>query len=65
MSHYEDAWDELHASEFNRINKARNIRERLINELTTDELIKIMFADFIDKVPDRKVIEMGVVHLKK
>ena len=45
-------------------NKANNYRERLIDEISHDDMIKIMFTDFIKKQGATKTIEIGEEYLR-
>lgn len=63
MSDYSDCYYELHKYEIERENKANHYRRRLISEISHDEMIKIMFEDFIKKQGDPKIIEIGERYL--
>ena len=45
--------------------KATDIRERLINEMSTEEKIKILFAHFIRNARPEDVIKIGDEFLRK
>lgn len=64
MSHYSDCYYEEHKHEFEREAKAKNFRERLTVELSCDDMIKIMFADFIKCKGVFDVIRIGEKYLK-
>lgn len=64
MSDYSDCYYEFHKDEIERENRTDNYRERLINEISHDDMIKIMFIDFIEKQGVTKVIEIGKKYLR-
>lgn len=64
MSDYSDCYYELHKDEIEKENKANNYRERLIDEISHDDMIKIMFTDFIKKQGVTKTIEIGEEYLR-
>lgn len=64
MSDYSDCYYELHKDEIEKENKANNCRERLIDEISHDDMIKIMFTDFIKNQGVTKTIEIGEEYLR-
>lgn len=64
MSDYSDCYYELHKDEIERENKANNCRRRLINEISIDNMIKIIFVDFINKKDDYDTIKIAEEYLK-
>lgn len=64
MSHYSDCYYEAHKHEFEREERAKNFRERLTVEISCDDMIKIMFADFIKSKCAIEVIKIGEKYLK-
>lgn len=63
MSHYSDCYYEANKDEFERERKARECRERMINELNWNKIIRIMFTDFIEKKSDYDVIKIAEKYL--
>lgn len=63
MSHYSDCYDKANKDEFERERKARECRERMINELNWNKIIRIMFTDFIEKKSDYDVIKIAEKYL--
>ena len=64
MSHYSDCYYEANKDEFERERKAERYRERMIDELPINTMIRIMFADFLDKKSDYDVIGIAEKHLR-
>lgn len=56
--HYEDAWGEAHAAEFERKKITSQNRRQLLETLNAEEMIRIMFKDYLHKLSDSKVDEM-------
>ena len=52
MSHYSDCYYKANKNEFERERKAERYRKRMIDELPINTMIRIMFADFLDKKSD-------------
>ena len=64
MSDYSDCYYELHKDEIERENRANNYRKRLVDEISHDDMIKIMFANFIQKQEDMMIIKLGEEYLR-
>ena len=64
MSDYSDCYFEAHKELFERERKAERYRERMIDELSINTMIRIMFADFLDKKSDYDVIGIAEKHLR-
>ena len=62
---HSDVWAEMHQEQIKKENDARVARERLKNELKTDDMIKIMFSKFIDQEKDLNVLMLGEKYLPK
>ena len=65
MGHYDDCYYEAHKQEFERETKVRSCRKRLVDEISHDDMIKIMFTDFVKKKGDYEVIELGKEYLRE
>lgn len=66
MSDYSEAWEEIHKYEIklqkteNEIkNRANLYRREMPNMLTTEDMIRTMFSNCINKMSDAKVVELG------
>ena len=64
MSHYSDCYYEANKDEFERESKANKYRKEMLDNLGTYEMIRLMFADFLDKKSDYDVIDMVEKYLK-
>lgn len=64
MSHYSDCYDEANKAKFERERKAREYRDRMVNELSWNKIIRIMFADFLAKKSDYDVIKLAEKYLE-
>ena len=64
MSDYSDCYYELHKDEIEKEDRANNYRERLVNEISHGDMIKIMFSDFIKKQGVIKTIKIGEEYLR-
>lgn len=65
MGHYDDCYYEANKERFEREAKARNCRKRLVDELSHDDMIKIMFTDFIKKKDDYNSIKLAEEYLSE
>lgn len=64
MSHYSDCYYEANKDEFERESKANKYRKEMLDNLGTYEMIRLMFADFLDKKSDYDVIGIAEKHLR-
>ena len=64
MSHYSDCYYEANKNEFERERKAEKYRKEMLDNLGTYEMIRLMFADFLDKKSDYDVIGIAEKHLR-
>ena len=64
MSHYSDCYYEANKDEFERESKANKYRKEMLDNLDTYEMIRLMFADFLDKKSDYDVIGIAEKHLR-
>lgn len=65
MSDYSDCYYELHEDEIKRERVVRQYRERLVSELSTNAMIRIMFSNFINVTGASDVIRLGEKYLDK
>lgn len=65
MSDYSDCYYDLHKGEINRERTAGQYREKMINELPADEMIKLMFTSFIKTKGVTDVVELGEKYFKE
>lgn len=64
MSDYSDCYYEANKELFERERKAKEYKNRMLDELPTNTMIRIMFADFLDKKSDNDVIGIAEKHLR-
>ena len=64
MSHYSDCYHEVNKELFERESKANKYRKEMLDNLGTYEMIRLMFADFLDKKSDYDVIGIAEKHLR-
>ena len=64
MSDYSDCYDELHKYEIERERTVDQVRERMINELLPEDMINIMFSDYVKRIGTIDVMELGKKYLK-
>ena len=64
MSHYSDCYYEANKDEFERESKANKYRKEMLDNLGTYEMIRLMFANFLDKKSDYDVIGIAEKHLR-
>lgn len=60
MGHY----DEYYVYQTKREYEIKNLKSRLINELSVDEMIKIMFKDFIEEQLNLRIESLSNKYLK-
>ena len=63
MSHYSDCYYEANKEQFEQERKAKECRERMIEELHWNKIIKIMFTDFIENKSDYDVVKISEKYL--
>ena len=64
MSHYSDCYYEANKELFERESKANKYRKEMLDELSVNNMIRIMFADFLDKKSNYDVIGIAEKHLR-
>lgn len=64
MSHYSDCYYEANKELFERESKANKYRKEMLDNLAEYEMVRIMFADFLDKKSDYDVIGIAEKHLR-
>lgn len=63
MSDYSNSYYELRKNEIEREKRAKVLRKRLIDEITMDNMIRIMFTDFINEKNDCDTIKIAEKYL--
>ena len=56
--HYDDIWEKEHSEQFKMEREASQSRKQLLETLNAEEMVRIMFKDFLHKLPDYKVFEL-------
>lgn len=64
MSHYSDCYYEANKELFERESKANKYRKEMLDELSINNMIRIIFADFLDKKSNYDVIGIAEKHLR-
>lgn len=64
MSHYSDCYYESNKELFEKKRISEEYKNRMIDELPINTMIRIMFADFLDKKSDYDVIGIAEKHLR-
>ena len=64
MSHYSDCYYEANKELFERASKANKYRKEMLDKLSINNMIRIMFADFLDKKSNYDVIGIAEKHLR-
>ena len=59
MSHYSDCYYEANKGQIEQERKAREYRRIMVDELPMDNMIRIMFADFLARKSDWDVIRLA------
>ena len=53
--HYDDIWEKEHSEQFKRERQASQSRKQLLEILNAEEMVKIMFENFLYKLSDSEV----------
>lgn len=56
--HYDEPWEKAHEDEFRRERIALENRKQLAETLNVEEMVRIMFKDFLHNMSDYKVNEL-------
>lgn len=56
--HYDDIWEEEHSEQFKREREASQNRKQLLETLNAEEMVRIMFKDFLHNLTDSKVFQL-------
>ena len=64
MSHYSDCYYEANKDEFEKERIAGKYRKEMLDDLSINNMIRIMFADFLAKKSDYDVIGIAEKHLR-
>lgn len=64
MSDYSDCYYEANKELFEKERISEEYKNRMIDELPINTMIRIMFADFLDKKSDYDVIGIAEKHLR-
>ena len=64
MSDYSDCYFEANKELFEQRSKAERYKKEMLDNLGTYEMIRLMFADFLDKKSDYDVIGIAEKHLR-
>lgn len=56
--HYDDIWEKGHSEKFKKEREASESRKQLLETLNAEEMVKIMFKDFLHRLSDSKIFEL-------
>lgn len=65
LMNYDEAFGELYKNKVECQKKANEAREDLLNKLNSEQMIRIMFARFLTKLNDKKVIDLAKINFKE
>lgn len=55
---YDDIWEREHSEQFEKEREASQSRKQLLETLNAEEMVRIMFKDFLHRLSDSKVFEL-------
>ena len=58
MSDYSEVWEEMHEDQIKLDHKAHQCKEALIDNLSSDEMIRIMFTSYLKTVSNNDIIKL-------
>lgn len=56
--HHDDIWGREHSERFKKERETSQSRKQLLETLNTEEMVRIMFKDFLHRLSDSKVFEL-------
>lgn len=63
--HYDDAWEESHKEQFETERTVSQTRKVLLDTLNEEDMIKIMFKDYLHKCSVGKIKELAKEYIRK
>ena len=58
MSDYSEVWEEMHEDQIKMEHKADQCKKALINNLSSDDMIRIMFTSYLKTVSNNDMIKL-------
>lgn len=58
MSDYSEVWEDMHEDEIKLEHKANQCKEALIDNLSSDEMIRIMFTSYLKTASNNDIIKL-------
>ena len=58
MSDYSEVWEEMHEDQIKMEHKADQCKKALIDNLSSDEMIRIMFTSYLKTVSNNDIIKL-------
>lgn len=58
MSDYSEVWEDMHEDEIKLEHKADQCKKALIDNLSSDEMIRIMFTSYLNTVSNNDIIKL-------
>lgn len=65
MSDHSDIWYEMNKDNIEKEKLAKKFRERLVQELSPNEMVRIIFEQYISKLDDYEITAIAEKYLKK
>lgn len=62
MSHYDEAYDELHKDEIKLEEDAKFAKRKLMKSLPINTMIKIMFESYLNSLSNKQIVELSKLH---
>lgn len=58
MSDYSEVWEEMHEDQIKMEHKADKCKSALLDNLSSDDMIKLMFAGYLKTLPNNYIIKL-------
>lgn len=58
MSDYSEAWEEMHEDQIKMEHKADQCKKVLINDLSSAEMIRLMFTGYLNTLSNSNIVEL-------
>lgn len=58
MSDYSEAWEEVHEYQIRMKHKADKCKSVLMDNLSSDDMIRIMFTGYLNTLPDSDIVKL-------
>lgn len=65
MSDYSEVWEEMHEDQIKMEHKADKCKSALLDNLSSDDMIKLMFAGYLKTLPNNYIIKLHDMFIAK